>query len=195
MRWGCQMHNPKKYLRAAFRVATTNLRLGFGKIVHGSSLKYHPITCLALSDGIDLSASSMINFGSGLRTRGRCSFNVQGTGKLSFGDGVFLNSGCQFNCRLSITVGDNCEFGPNVLVYDHDHIFRGGFLLTGNSLVMTSKLALIAGSGLEPSFLRAPISATAASLPQAAWSRATSPMVLSTCRNAKRACLKLSRLI
>lgn len=131
MRWGCQMHNPKKYLRAAFRVATTNLRLGFGKIVHGSSLEYHPITCLALSDGIDLSASSMINFGSGLRTRGRCSFNVQGTGKLSFGDGVFLNSGCQFNCRLSITVGDNCEFGPNVLVYDHDHIFRGGVPVDG----------------------------------------------------------------
>lgn len=120
------MREPKKYLRAALRVTTTNLRLGFGKLTHGSNLKYRPVTCLALSDGIDLSASSMINFGSGLRTRGRCSFNVQGTGKLSFGNGVFLNSGCQFNCRSSITVGDNSEFGPNVLVYDHDHIFRGG---------------------------------------------------------------------
>ena len=195
MRWGLQMREPKKYLRAAFRVATTNLRLGFGKLVHGSNLKYHPITCLALSDGIDFAATSMINFGSGLRTRGRCSFNVQGTGKLSFGNGVFLNSGCQFNCRSSITVGDDSEFGPNVLVYDHDHIFRGGFQLTGNSLMVMSKLATIAGLGLEPSFLGVPISVTVASLPPAAWSRATSPMDLSTCRSAKRACLKLSRLI
>lgn len=120
------MRNPKKYLRVAFRVATTNLRLGFGKLLHGSNLKFNPVTCLALSDGIELSARSMVDFGSRLRTRGRCSFNIQGDGNLSFGNGVFLNSGCQFNCRSSITVGDCCEFGPNVLVYDHDHIFRGG---------------------------------------------------------------------
>lgn len=125
------MRNPKKYLRAAIRVATTNLRLGFGKLVHGSNLKFNPVTCLALSDGIELSARSMVDFGSRLRTRGRCSFNVQGTGKLSFGNGVFLNSGCQFNCHSSITVGDNSEFGPNVFVYDHDHIFRGGVPVDG----------------------------------------------------------------
>lgn len=125
------MRNPKKYLRAAIRVATTNLRLGFGKLVHGSNLKYNPVTCLALSDGIELSARSIVNFGSRLRTRGRCSFNIQGAGNLSFGNGVFLNSGCQFNCRSSITVGDCCEFGPNVLVYDHDHIFRGGVPVDG----------------------------------------------------------------
>lgn len=189
------MRNPKKYLRAAIRVAITNLRLAFGKLLHGSNLKFNPVTCLALSDGIELSARSMVDFGSRLCTRGRCSFNVQGTGKLSFGNGVFLNSGCQFNCRSSITVGDNSEFGPNVFVYDHDHIFRGGFQLTGNSLVVMSKLAPIAGSGLEPSFLGVPISATAASLPLAAWSRAISPMDLSTCRSAKRPCLKLSRLL
>lgn len=189
------MRNPKKYLRAAIRVATTNLRLGFGKLLHGSNLKFNPVTCLALSDGIELSARSMVDFGSRLRTRGHCSFNIQGDGNLSFGNGVFLNSGCQFNCRSSITVGDCCEFGPNVLVYDHDHIFRGGFLLTGNSLTVTSKLDPIAGSGLEPSFLKAPTSVTDASSPLGVWSRATFPMTLSVCRSAKLACLKISRQI
>lgn len=125
------MRSPKKYLRAAFRVAATNLRLGFGRLVHGPNLKFKPATCLALSDGIDLSNNSMVDFGNRLRTRGHCSFNIQGTGKLSLGNGVFLNSGCQFNCRSSIIVGDGCEFGPNVLVYDHDHIFRDGVPVDG----------------------------------------------------------------
>lgn len=120
------MRNPKKYLRAFLRVTTTNLRLGCGRLVHGSNLNFNPVTCLALSDDIELSTSSMVDFGSRLRTRGRCSFNIQGSGKLAFGNNVFLNSGCQFNCRSKITVGDGCEFGPNVLVYDHDHTFRGG---------------------------------------------------------------------
>lgn len=126
------MRNPKKYLRAFLRVTTTNLRLGCGRLVHGSNLNFNPVTCLALSDDIELSANSMVDFGSRLRTRGRCSFNIQGSGKLAFGNNVFLNSGCQFNCRSKITVGDGCEFGPNVLVYDHDHTFRGGVLKMGS---------------------------------------------------------------
>ena len=189
------MRNPKKYLRAAIRVATTNLRLGFGKLVHGSNLKYNPVTCLALSDGIELSARSIVNFGSRLRTRGRCSFNIQGAGNLSFGNGVFLNSGCQFNCRSSITVGIAASSGPMCSFMIMTISSGVGFLLMGNTLAVTSQLDPIAGSGLEPSFLKAPTSVTGASSPPAVLSRAIFPMTLSVCRSAKLACLKISRQI
>ena len=125
------MHSPKKYLRAAMRVITTNVRLGAGKLLHGSRLRFSPVTCLALSDGVELSSKAKIDFGRSLRTRGRCSFNVQESGELVFGEGMFLNQGCQFNCHSRIEVGDGCEFGPHVLVYDHDHVFRGGVLVDG----------------------------------------------------------------
>ena len=119
------MRSPKKYLRAAMRVMTTNVRLGAGKLLHGSRLCFSPVTCLALSDSVELSPMAKIDFGKSLRTRGRCSFNVQESGELVFGKGVFLNQGCQFNCHSKIEIGDGCEFGPNVLVYDHDHAFGG----------------------------------------------------------------------
>lgn len=125
------MRSPKKYIRAAVRVMTTNARLGAGKLLHGSRLHFNPITCLALSDSVELSPQARIDFGRSLRTRGRCSFNVQEDGELVFGEGVFLNQGCQFNCHSRIEVGDGCEFGPNVLVYDHDHVFRGGAIVGG----------------------------------------------------------------
>lgn len=127
-RWGSAMRSPKKYARAAVRVIGTNVRLGLGKVIHGRRLRYAPETCLAFSDSVELSAGASLAFGRNFRTRGRCLFNVQGSGSLSFGDDVFLNSGCQFNCRSSIAVGSGTEFGPNVLVYDHDHAYRGGIL-------------------------------------------------------------------
>ena len=121
----------KKTMIAALRVAATNVRLLGGRAVHGRRLRYSPVTCLALSDSVDLSAGASVDFGRGLRTRGGCSFNVQESGRLSFGGDVFLNRGCLFNCHSSISVGDGCEFGPNVVVYDHDHAFGGGRLKDG----------------------------------------------------------------
>ncbi len=118
--------NIKKATTAFFRVAGTNARLAAGKVVHGSKLKYHPVTCLAFNDDIMFSKEASVDFGQGLRTRGRCGFNVQEHGKLTFGKDVFLNLGCQFNCHASMRIEDGCEFGPYVLVYDHDHDFRSG---------------------------------------------------------------------
>ena len=125
------MRSPKKYLRAVVRVISTNIRLGAGKLFHVSGLRFNPATCLALSDDVELSSKAKVDFGKFLRTRGHCSFNVQESGELVLGNGIFLNQGCQFNCHSRIEVGDGCEFGPNVLVYDHDHIFRGGVLADG----------------------------------------------------------------
>lgn len=128
------MADLKKILKAGIRVAATNVRLGLGKLVHGGRLRFSLVTCLALSDEVCLSKESCIDFGKRLRTRGGCVFNVQEAGELRFGSDVFLNKGCQFNCRCGITVGDGCEFGPNVLVYDHDHSYRGGSLKEGDFL-------------------------------------------------------------
>lgn len=126
------MRSLKKYIRAFARVIWTNLRLLSGKVAHGSSLRFSPITCLSFSDKIDLAARTKADFGKYLRTRGRCTFNVQEKGELLFGESVFLNEGCQFNCHYKIHIGDGCEFGPNVLIYDHDHIFKGGSLHDGS---------------------------------------------------------------
>ena len=40
------------------------------------------------------------------------------------GAGVKINYNCIFVCRDKIEIGEGVEFGPNVLVYDHDHDFR-----------------------------------------------------------------------
>lgn len=160
----------KRKLRTAARVASRNVRLAFGKLVHGGRLKYSPLTCLVLSDAVEISPSGSLDLSRRLRTRGHCSFNVQESGSLSFGEGVFLNSDCQFNCHSRIAVGAGCEFGSNVLAYDHDHAYRG-VLKDGGSCTVTCPSGSDAGSGRGPSSFEEPVSATAASWERGASSR------------------------
>lgn len=44
-------------------------------------------------------------------------------GELKIGDSVSFNHNCIVVCRKNIKIGDKCIFGPNVCIYDHDHIF------------------------------------------------------------------------
>lgn len=48
---------------------------------------------------------------------------ISRTGELEIGKGVSFNRNCVVVCRKSIKIGHDCLFGPNVCIYDHDHIF------------------------------------------------------------------------
>lgn len=122
----------KKYIVGCLRIVVTDIRLLIGKLFNRSRLKFSPLTCLGFSDTVALSNNASIDFGRKLRTRGFCSFNAQENGKLIFGQNIFINKGCSFNCHKHIKIGDNCEIGPNVLIYDHDHDYKSSNGITNN---------------------------------------------------------------
>jgi acetyltransferase-like isoleucine patch superfamily enzyme len=43
---------------------------------------------------------------------------------LVIGDHIFVNKNCSFVVRFGLKIGDNCQFGPNVCIYDHNHDFK-----------------------------------------------------------------------
>lgn len=43
---------------------------------------------------------------------------------MSIGDDVFFNNGCSITSYESVSIGDNCLFGENVKIYDHNHVFN-----------------------------------------------------------------------
>ena len=59
-----------------------------------------------------------------------CLFLLWG-GVLSIGKKVAFNRNCIIICRKSITIGDNVIFGPNVTIYDHDHVFTDSGIQPG----------------------------------------------------------------
>lgn len=44
-------------------------------------------------------------------------------GKILIGKNCFIGRNCSIIAHESINIGDNCMFGPGVVIYDHDHIF------------------------------------------------------------------------
>ena len=75
-----------------------------------------------------------------LRIGTRCSFSkgahigVSGNGNLQIGDNCFFNQNSLVACRNSIVIGNQCIFGPNVTVYDHDHKFSFNGIQNGYNL-------------------------------------------------------------
>lgn len=51
-----------------------------------------------------------------------CIFSVRDKGTLDIGNKAFFNRNCQIAVREKVVIGDDCLFGPNVCIFDHDHL-------------------------------------------------------------------------
>lgn len=49
--------------------------------------------------------------------------NVAKNGVMIFGDNVGIGNRCQIVCHKHIKIGDGSILAPNVLIYDHNHVF------------------------------------------------------------------------
>lgn len=64
-----------------------------------------------------------ITFGYGFSSSTNTAFSAVDGGEMIIGRRVVVNRNCIFICRKKIQIGNHCSFGPNVCIYDHDHIF------------------------------------------------------------------------
>jgi len=84
---------------------------------------------------IDVDQKSTISIGKKYEQRKNAILECKNGGKLQIGSDVFFNRNCIVTCLSNISIGDRCIFGPNVVIYDHDHAFsakevsRGTFTL------------------------------------------------------------------
>lgn len=112
----------KRTLRTTFTIAGSYFRL----VRDG----------LLLNDGVSIGNffHSVIGKGSSIQTGNRGQFRstdrirlrpyvqikIEG-GQLTVGKRFFANSFTTINCRNKIDIGDDCLFGHNVHIYDHNH--------------------------------------------------------------------------
>lgn len=73
---------------------------------------------------VDMDSRSRITVGNRVSAHSRCRIIALHGGKLTIGSGTGFNVGCIVICRKQITIGRNVSFGPNVMIYDHDHIMN-----------------------------------------------------------------------
>lgn len=79
---------------------------------------------IAPSAEITIEPGSNVSIGKYFRARSGCHIRSRKGAVLNIGKNVSVNHGCMIVCRERITIGNDVQFGPNVMVYDHDHDYR-----------------------------------------------------------------------
>lgn len=99
-------------------------RLGIMKVFHGRNLSFGRMERLSPGVVVEMERGARLSMGGRTSIHSGCRLKVRKGAALSIGRGAYMNYGCTVICRERVEIGEGCEFGPNVLVYDHDHDVR-----------------------------------------------------------------------
>lgn len=111
----------------------SNFARGFvWQVIHGWNRNIIIGEKCSFSKGIEIvCGSGGISIGNGCRTREDVSIVSTEKGQIEIGHGCFLNRRVTIICHKQIKIGKNCQFGPNICIYDHDHKFNLGGIISG----------------------------------------------------------------
>lgn len=96
----------------------------FLKIFVGSNFKYFALQRFSPGSRISFFKNGKVYLGRAVRAHCGVKLRSMSNGVLEIGCNTSINYGCIISCMGNISIGEGVEFGPYVLVYDHDHKFR-----------------------------------------------------------------------
>lgn len=103
-------------------VPLTMVSLALKKILYPHNLFFSGIQRFSPGVVIDTDRKSKIEFASRVSIHSRGRITASNGGEIRIGKRSSFNVGCIVVSRESIRIGNNVVFGPNVMIYDHDHI-------------------------------------------------------------------------
>ncbi len=94
------------------------------KIIYGSKFKFKAIERFSPNTQIKIRKNSKIELENKVRAHSRTKLVAIKEGYIKIEKNVAFNDGCGIYSMNSIRIGEGTMFGPNVLVYDHDHDYK-----------------------------------------------------------------------
>lgn len=110
-----------KYIRMMIEVPTGILKMSMIKLFHGTSVKVPLISAVSPSAEITVDRKAKVSIGSKFRQRSGSHIRIREGAELKIGNNVSVNHGCMIVSHENIIIGNDVQFSPNVMVYDHDH--------------------------------------------------------------------------
>jgi len=105
-------------IKSFFRIELL-LYLNKGKLNIGQNVKFGQ-----LSEVVFDKTDVLVRIGNKVNARKMFRLYCGNNGTLTIGNNVFFNNSCSINCMESITIGNDCQFGENVKMYDHNHAYK-----------------------------------------------------------------------
>ncbi|MFI3887649.1 acyltransferase [Streptococcus parauberis] len=113
-----------KYSRALIDLPTALLKIISLKVVHKNHFKSNKLQFTSPFSEITMDKGAKLEIGNKFRQRSHSRLRVRKNANLKIGNNISLNHGCMIVCRDNISIADGVQFGPNVLLYDHDHDYK-----------------------------------------------------------------------
>ncbi|MCK5214493.1 MAG: acyltransferase [Candidatus Omnitrophica bacterium] len=112
-----------RYLRGIICLVVTYTRFIGIKLIHWKGLYFSGLNILSPFTEIEIRGTGVITC-NGLKTRSGTKIKVRNNAAINIGKGSALSHWCMIVCHEKVQIGENVQFGPNVLIFDHDHDFR-----------------------------------------------------------------------
>lgn len=114
----------KKYIRSVISMSFSFCKFTGLKLLHFKKFYYSPLVVFSPFTEIELGKNSYLKISRMVKARSGVKVKVRERARVEIGKGTSFNHGCMIVSHEEIVIGNNVQFGPNVLVYDHDHDFR-----------------------------------------------------------------------
>ncbi|MEQ9809773.1 acyltransferase [Streptococcus jiangjianxini] len=113
-----------KYLRAITDLPTAMIKTFLLKVRHGKNVTISSSVFMSPFSEVTVDKGAVFKLGKKFRQRSQAKIRVRKGAELTIGKDISLNHGCMIVAREKITIDDGVQFGPNVLLYDHDHDYK-----------------------------------------------------------------------
>jgi len=108
--------------RAIIEIPVGLVKVLINNLFYGSYIS--PVCAIAPFAEITIDRGAKVIIKNRFRARSNSHIRARKDAMLIIGENVSVNHGCMIVCRESIEIGNDVQFSPNVMVYDHDHDYR-----------------------------------------------------------------------
>ena len=113
----------QRFVNNSISVFYSFFRFSLLKMFHWRRFSFYPIERFSPNTQVFFMGKGRITLGKKIRAHSNVRLRAT-RGYLKVDDNAGFNYGCIVCCKEHIHIGKGVQFGPNVMVYDHDHDFR-----------------------------------------------------------------------
>ena len=109
----------KKYLTCLFSI----IELFCYKAFHWKRLRIEGVPVCMKTRNLKVEKGGVLHIGRLVNVSSNTVFSCLKNAFIRIGDNVYFNRSCSIVSRGNINIGNQCRFGPNICLFDHDHVY------------------------------------------------------------------------
>lgn len=113
----------KPYTKAVYNLVKLKARW--------KNIEVSGVPLLSYNSKITINKNGFLRIGDRVISDGRFVLNIDDGATVSIGNYVYFNEGCMLSAKSGIEIGDHCQFGPGVKVFDNNHKFTAAEGVSG----------------------------------------------------------------